>query len=79
MGKLGDAIMIEWRDNNATLPVSYRERCLKEKYLEASKRNKSKEGYSFEMLQALRDMAKKDVYPDGRFSDEECNVWSMFR
>lgn len=34
--------------------------------------------YSFAMLQALRDMAKADVYPDGTFGDEECNVWSMF-
>lgn len=34
--------------------------------------------YSFAMLQALRDMAKADVYPDGSFGDEECNVWEMF-
>ena len=26
----------------------------------------------------LRDMAEMDVYPDGRFGDEECNIWSMF-
>lgn len=78
MGKIGDAIMLEWRDGN-TLPVGYRAKCLKEKYLDASRRNKGKEGYSFEMLQALRDMARENVYPDGRFSDEECNVWSMFR
>lgn len=34
--------------------------------------------FSFKMLQALRDMAERDVYPDGHFSDEECNVWAMF-
>ena len=54
------------------------ERALREKYLEAREKNGSSNGYSFEMLQALRDMAKADVYPDGRFGDEECNVWSMF-
>ena len=51
---------------------------LKDEYLEARKRNEN-EGYSFRQLQLLRDMAEKEIYPDGRFSDEECNVWSMFR
>lgn len=37
-----------------------------------------REGYSFEQLAALRDMAERDIYPDGRFSDQDCNVWSMF-
>ena len=35
--------------------------------------------YTTEMLAALRDMAENDVYPDGNFDDDECNVWSMFR
>lgn len=48
---------------------------LKNKYLEAKRING---GYTFEQLQILRDMAKHEVYPDGQFSDEECNVWSMF-
>lgn len=48
---------------------------LKEIYLDAPKVNG---GYTFQQLQALRDMAEHDVYPDGRFGDEECNVWSMF-
>ena len=34
--------------------------------------------YTTEMLAALRDMAKNNVYPDGNFGDDECNVWSMF-
>lgn len=34
--------------------------------------------YTTEMLAALRDMAENDVYPDGNFGDDECNVWSMF-
>jgi len=50
---------------------------LKDNYLEAAKENRN-ERYSFRQLQCLRDMAEKDVYPDGRFGDEECNVWSMF-
>ncbi len=35
--------------------------------------------YTFGMLQKLRDMARDGVYPDGEFSDQECNVWEMFR
>ena len=35
-------------------------------------------GYTFKEIQALRNMAEREVYPDGRFSDEECNIWSMF-
>lgn len=27
---------------------------------------------------ALADMAARDVYPDGTFSDNECVVWSKF-
>lgn len=53
---------------------------LKDKYLEIAKENRNGSGtYTAEMIFALRDMAKKDVYPDGRFSDEECNIWSAFR
>ncbi len=40
--------------------------------------NENERKYSVAMLQALYDMAKNDVYPDGTFSDEECNVWSLF-
>lgn len=35
--------------------------------------------YTPEMLRALCEMAKNDVYPDWRFGDIDCNVWSMFR
>lgn len=53
---------------------------LKNRFLEAVKENgNDRNTYTFKMLQALRDMAKEDVYPDGRFSDQDCNVWSMFR
>lgn len=56
---------------------------LKDEYLELSKScpevRGSKHIYTFEMISKLREMAKKDVYPDGRFSDEECNIWSLFR
>ena len=34
--------------------------------------------YSFDMLSNLFEMAIHDVYPDGSFGDEECNVWSLF-
>ncbi len=35
--------------------------------------------YTPKMLHALKDMAERDIYPDGRFGDEECNIWSLFR
>jgi hypothetical protein len=54
----------------------------KNKYLNAAAKARNdgvKDGcYTFEMLTALRDMAERDIYPDGRFGDEECNVWSLF-
>ena len=34
--------------------------------------------YTFAMLQALKDMAENNVWPDGRFGDDDCNVWSLF-
>lgn len=53
---------------------------LKDKYLETLEaRDENKTGYTVEQLWALRDMAKADVWPDGRFSDEECVVWGLFR
>lgn len=45
----------------------------------AKKKLNPNEGWSFKQLQVLRDMARDDVYPDGHFGDEDCNVWSMFR
>lgn len=27
----------------------------------------------------LAEMAEKGVYPDGTFSDDECNIWEAFR
>ena len=35
--------------------------------------------YTPQMIAALRDMAENDIYPDGSFSDVDCNIWSMFR
>jgi len=35
--------------------------------------------YTPQMIAALRDMAKNGIYPDGKFSDIDCNIWSMFR
>lgn len=34
--------------------------------------------YTFEMLQALCEMARADVYPDSWFGDTDCAVWSLF-
>ena len=61
----------------------YMEKVLKDNYLEACDDAKEEGLYNGEYnvakLRALCEMAKKDVYPDGRFSDVDCNVWSMFR
>ena len=51
---------------------------LKDEYLEARKENPNNTTYTFRQIAALRNMAEKDVYPDGRFGDDECNIWSMF-
>lgn len=60
-----------------------KEQVLKDKFLEASKnsaeiRHHNGGLYTFEMIRALRDMAEQDVYPDWRFGDTDCLVWSMF-
>ena len=34
--------------------------------------------YTMSMLRALKDMAEHEVWPDGRFGDDDCNVWSLF-
>ena len=42
------------------------------------KTNQNTGVYTFQMILCLRNMAEKDVYPDGRFGDEECNLWELF-
>lgn len=63
--------------------TAYQQECLKETYLEVAGGARIKGipygQYTFEMLSALRNMARQDVFPDARFGDEECNVWSLFR
>lgn len=55
-----------------------KEKLLKDRFLEVSK--DAKIGlYSVAQIRALKDMAKEDVYPDWRFSDTDCNVWSILR
>ena len=66
-----------------------REKDLREKFHEARQaafdsgrlsKTKQNDGvYTPQMLWALRDMAQNDAYPDGSFSDMDCNVWMMFR
>ena len=59
-----------------------RETELKEKFTDAAKisisEGNSNTVYTFEMIQALRDMAENNVYPDWHFGDTDCNVWEMF-
>lgn len=35
--------------------------------------------YTPQMISALRAMAQHDVWPDGNFSDIDCEIWGMFR
>ena len=55
----------------------------KDNFFEATKRamenGVKNTAFTLDMIIALREMAEHDVYPDGRFSDDACNVWSMFR
>lgn len=35
--------------------------------------------YNMKMLITLKKMAREDIYPDGRFGDDDCCLWEMFR
>lgn len=35
--------------------------------------------FTVPQIRAIYEMAKNNVYPDGRFGDEECNLWSLMR
>lgn len=59
---------------------------LREDYLKEASANRERLGvvlcenqFSPKMLIALKEMAKEDVYPDGRFSDMEVSIWELFR
>lgn len=56
---------------------------LKDEYLEASRESMDAGNkntvYTPKMIFLLRDMAEHDVWPDGRFGDTDCNIWSAFR
>ena len=56
------------------------ERACKDRYLKVARDYRViQDGlYTAEMILMLRDMAERDIYPDGRFSDEECTLWSAF-
>ena len=55
------------------------EEYLKEKFLDARRNRKADDRtWTYEELCTLRDMAKKDVWPDWRFGDDDCCVWSLF-
>lgn len=61
---------------------------LKDEYHEAKKDRLDKEyesGYyhgnvlfSVREIGILAEMAKNDVWPDGRFGDDDCIIWEMF-
>ena len=39
----------------------------------------SNEVYNMAMLRTLKRMAREDIYPDGRFGDNDVCLWEMFR
>lgn len=63
-----------------------KERFYKDKYHEARreayngplKKNETSGVYTTDMLWALREMAINNVWPDGSFGDDECEVWGFF-
>ena len=62
--------------------IKFDPNAIKEKYLEARKRSVESGNkdsvYTEEMILALRDMAELAIYPDWRFGDDECRIWSAF-
>ena len=50
---------------------------LKQDYLDAAC-SKDYNAYTFQQIEALMNMAKYDVWPDGRFGDVDCEVWALF-
>lgn len=53
---------------------------LKENFLRECKESKLVHGlYNAKMIRALKEMADNDVWPDWRFGDIDCNVWSILR
>lgn len=40
--------------------------------------SKDNNAYTFQQIEALMNMAKYDVWPDGRFGDVDCEVWALF-
>ena len=39
----------------------------------------SNQVYNMAMLRTLKKMAREDIYPDGRFGDNDVCLWEMFR
>ena len=35
--------------------------------------------FTIAQIRAIGEMALNDVYPDWHFSDDECNLWEIFR
>lgn len=50
---------------------------LKQDYLDAVC-PKVYDAYTFQQIEALMNMAKYNVWPDGRFGDLDCDVWGLF-
>lgn len=62
--------------------MTVKDELLKADALEALKENTKRDGantyYGVRALYTLNEMAKNDVWPDWRFGDSDCNVWSLF-
>jgi len=60
------------RENNASIEKILRNRILGARKMPVGSLN-------LEVISLLKEMAESDVYPDGRFGDDEVCVWEMFR
>lgn len=40
--------------------------------------DRKRQHFTIEQIRAIGEMALNDVWPDGRFTDDECNLWEVF-
>ena len=52
---------------------------LKQRFIESRHMTRDARPYVYSVteLVMLADMAERDIWPDGRFSDDECNAWGV--
>ena len=72
---------INYGINYDAMTKTAKDKFLREKFLNANEDTRWRQDvtYTIPQIIALMEMATEDVYPDGRFWDVDCSVWSEFR